>query len=298
MHFERELPNGQDMATSVMVELLNTGIVGGLMFGVYTTIFAISAWNIRTRYTNTSVPVSRRAKGTNTTVMTAAIIVLYVFSSLHFAFLWYLERQAFILESLSAANLLPQHYVYSITSAICTISATSVMIWRCWTAWDRCWQMILLPILLMVCATVFYTLTCYPNDVQAQAAVAYLCLVLAASIYCTCFVIYLGFFDFVALFSAYCISLIVYLVAFVRDESWRTYADVFHFAITCITPTLIIMRSVPHDVAEGGRRTISVPILPVEQGNVYPEDRRDAKPIPTTRKIDANSERSYWYDDD
>ncbi|PBK60616.1 hypothetical protein ARMSODRAFT_722223 [Armillaria solidipes] len=44
-----------------------------------------------------------------------------------------------------------------------------------------------------------------------------------------------GFSDFGILSSVYSTSLIVCLVAFVRDGSWRVYVDVIHFTISVIS---------------------------------------------------------------
>ncbi|SJL13912.1 uncharacterized protein ARMOST_17362 [Armillaria ostoyae] len=112
-----------------MVELLNLGIIGSFLFGIY-LYDNISAWNICIRYVaNALAPVSKRARGVKLTGMIATVIA-FTYSFLSFALLWHLERHASILKSCSIAIVLFQQYVYFTTGAIRSILASSVMVGR------------------------------------------------------------------------------------------------------------------------------------------------------------------------
>ncbi|KAK0431792.1 hypothetical protein EV421DRAFT_1911500 [Armillaria borealis] len=66
----------------------NEIIVYALMHGIYTCILAITLWNIFSSKTSNS--------GTSRVLMVFAIILLYILSTVAFAFIWFFVRFGFI----------------------------------------------------------------------------------------------------------------------------------------------------------------------------------------------------------
>ncbi|KAG7451772.1 uncharacterized protein BT62DRAFT_915610 [Guyanagaster necrorhizus] len=111
---------------------LNSMILCSLLNEIYTGIVAVTLWNISE--INTVIYKSQSIRQ----AMIAIIILLYIASTINFAF----EYQIIL-----GAN---------ITSAISTILADSTMIWHYWIVWGQQWLIVLPPIFLLVSAIGYF----------------------------------------------------------------------------------------------------------------------------------------------
>ncbi|KAK0479705.1 hypothetical protein IW261DRAFT_1564361 [Armillaria novae-zelandiae] len=135
----------------VLDVVLNSQIVYALLHGIYTGILAVTLWNI---FIRKIWPVQRRA-------LVAIIILLHILTTINFAVQWSSIRSAFIENGHSfwtvywKINDPNQAYIWQMGIAVTmnTILADSYIIWCCWTVWDRCWYIVLPPILCLISAT-------------------------------------------------------------------------------------------------------------------------------------------------
>ncbi|PBK64444.1 hypothetical protein ARMSODRAFT_961956 [Armillaria solidipes] len=177
---------------------LNRLVLFALLQGIYTGICVVTLWNI----------FSSKSGGSRH-VMTAVILVLYVMTTISFAFDWSLVHYAFVghgdnfwtvnlaftgLGSTDAA--VKSAIVLGITGCISTVVADSAMVWRCWIVWGRRWIFALLPLIFMISGTAFKVLQILVN-IQAilvfsfeTCTALYTSFILATTLLCTLLIIY------------------------------------------------------------------------------------------------------------
>ncbi|SJL15539.1 uncharacterized protein ARMOST_19040 [Armillaria ostoyae] len=248
---------------------LNTMILESLLYGLYTGIIAITLW---TTFTST-----KRLHGT---FLHTIIIMLYVLATISFAIDWAFVCHAFIEYNYNYYSLytaLVDHgpwwrayyLIGGITGGINTLLVDITIIWRCWVLWNYQWQIVLLPIICAIAATIMKTmqiLHAFPNSMDNISkskgflqnidwSLVYALLVLATNLMCTLFIVYQivhfaqRLFLFRSIISAliessmiYTLALIVYLSLVGRNIIEAYYADVVVGYIRIIAPTLLVLR--------------------------------------------------------
>ncbi|KAK0209813.1 hypothetical protein IW262DRAFT_1527878 [Armillaria fumosa] len=232
----------------------NEIIVYALMHGIYTCVFAVTLRNIFS---------SKTRSGASRSLMVLVIIILYVLSTISFAFMWFFVRFGFIDNGQNALTVFGgltafnnQWNVFQttvgITGIICTFIADGAMIWRCWVIWGTRWFIVFIPILLLIAETEGDELSKYGS---IEWTTIYLSLVLATTLMCTLLIVYRilsvggikaglrtyrGVVEVIVESAAlYSIALIIYISLIVRNELCGGYADIITASIKGIAPALV-----------------------------------------------------------
>lgn len=252
----------------------NEIIVYALMHGIYTCILATTLWNIFS--SNTS------KNGASRVLMVFAIILLYILSTIAFAFLWFFVRFGFIDNGQNALTVFTGLTGFNsqwtavqisagVTGIIGTIIADGAMIWRCFIVWGGRWFIVFIPILCLIAETVVKSLQVYHNlhDViendelsefgsRIDWTTLYLSLVLATTLMCTLLIVYRilsvggikaglrsyrGVVEVVVESAAlYSAALIIYIAFISRNMLGSSYVDIITASIRGIAPTLLVGR--------------------------------------------------------
>ncbi|KAK0501039.1 hypothetical protein EDD18DRAFT_1102001 [Armillaria luteobubalina] len=149
------------------------------------------------------------------------------------------------------------------TGAICTILADSTMVWRYWIVWGQRWEIVLLPVLLLVSDIVLKIITMSrhytPPDGYVLGYVLYSSFTLASTLWCTLSIIYrivtvarageagggLNAYRhvievLVESSALYSISLILFVAFYARNDATMYYFDVLSAITRGIAPTLVV----------------------------------------------------------
>ncbi|KAK0183907.1 hypothetical protein F5146DRAFT_1077014 [Armillaria mellea] len=202
MATQTDIPDLSDDEKAIIFADLEARLIRVILFallhGVYTGVCAVTLFNI----------FSSKSGGSRH-AMTAVILVLYVMTTISFAFDWSLVQYSFIghgdnfwtvnlaftgLDSTDAAVI--SAIILGITGCISTIVADSAMVWRCWIVWGRRWIFVLLPLIFMISGTAFKILQILVN-IQAILLISfeacttlYTSFILATTVLCTLLIIY------------------------------------------------------------------------------------------------------------
>ncbi|KAJ6539858.1 hypothetical protein DFH09DRAFT_1323408 [Mycena vulgaris] len=120
--------------------------------GLYTGLF----------FTTICAIAFRRTAGTTKVALILAVTALYTLCTLHAGAVWFTLYAAFIIHGETAAssliyllqNPLALVILRGLSVTLNTIIADCILIWRCWTVWNRNWKVVLLPILSTVAGAV------------------------------------------------------------------------------------------------------------------------------------------------
>ncbi|KAK0449055.1 uncharacterized protein EV420DRAFT_789263 [Desarmillaria tabescens] len=267
---------GEDAAIvfGVLDVYFNEIVVYALMHGIYTCILAITLWNIFSSKTAKS--------GASRVLMVFAIVLLYILSTIAFAFLWFFVRFGFIDNGQDALSVFTGLTGFNsqwtavqigvgVTGIIGTIIADGAMIWRCYVVWGGRWLIVLIPSLCLITETIVKSLQVYHNlhDViendelsefgsRIDWTTLYLSLILATTLMCTLLIVYRilsvggikaglrtyrGVVEVVVESAAlYSIALIIYIAFISRNTLANSYIDVITASIKGIAPTLLVGR--------------------------------------------------------
>ncbi|SJL18716.1 uncharacterized protein ARMOST_22315 [Armillaria ostoyae] len=135
--------------------------------------------------------------------MIIVILLLYIFTTIDFGF----EFSSIQLMFVNNAQSIVTKYMVSINPglsiiagsgtacAICSVLADATMIWRCWIIWRQRWLPIVLPVLLLICMTVFKIIITYELSIASTAGnyryfMIYSSSILATTLWCTVLIIY------------------------------------------------------------------------------------------------------------
>ncbi|KAK0244837.1 hypothetical protein EDD85DRAFT_979883 [Armillaria nabsnona] len=143
-------PDDKKIIFDTLDTIMNSLILGVLLYGLYTGIIAITLWTI---FTST-----KRSQGT---FLRTIIIMLYVLLTITFLEEWAFAHHAFIQHGdnyytvfRAMADFSPwwevNQIVGAITGGITMLLADIAIIWRCWTLWDHQWRVVFIP---MLCTT-------------------------------------------------------------------------------------------------------------------------------------------------
>lgn len=214
--------------------------------------------------------------------MVFAIILLYILSTIAFAFLWFFVRFGFIDNGQNALTVFTGLTGFNsqwtavqisagVTGIIGTIIADGAMIWRCFIVWGGRWFIVFIPILCLIAETVVKSLQVYHNlhDViendelsefgsRIDWTTLYLSLVLATTLMCTLLIVYRilsvggikaglrsyrGVVEVVVESAAlYSAALIIYIAFISRNMLGSSYVDIITASIRGIAPTLLVGR--------------------------------------------------------
>ncbi|KAK0224758.1 hypothetical protein EDD85DRAFT_1027854 [Armillaria nabsnona] len=293
---------------------LNSAILYSLLHGIYTGIVAVTLGNMI--FMDKSRPTRR--------VMTIIIILLYISTTITFAFTWSYIHSLFVGhgQTLWTKYMLYQNPGFGITiiaataGAICNVLADSTMVWRCWIVWGRRWLTVLLPVLLLVSHMVFQIIaisTRYaPPDGYILGYVLCSSFALASTLWCTLLIIYrivhtiarpgrLGaYFHVIEILvessALYAISLILFVAFYARNDATLYYFDVLSTIARGIAPTFLVGR-----VAAGHARPdeswqegiISSLRFATDSGDRHSQDAMTVRSddLESQREIDDASER-------
>ncbi|KAK0244810.1 hypothetical protein EDD85DRAFT_979839 [Armillaria nabsnona] len=247
---------------------LNRLILESLLHGVYTGIVTVTLW---TMFTST-----KRLHGT---FLRTIIIMLYVLRMVAFVMEWTFAHRAFIeygynyysvFVALTGDGLWWRVYylIGGVTGGIGTILVDITITWRCWVLWGCQWQVVLIPIMCLVAATVMKAMQIFSDfhgvsDVSKSVLYAaeidwpliYAALSLTTTLMCTLLIVYriVRFARRLLLFRRiisaliesamiYTLSLIVYLALAGRNLMAANYADTVAAYVRAIAPTLLALR--------------------------------------------------------
>ncbi|PBK93584.1 hypothetical protein ARMGADRAFT_1079886 [Armillaria gallica] len=239
---------------------LNSVILYSLLHGIYTGIAAVSLGNMI--FMDKSRPTGR--------AMVVIIILLYVATTIAFAFSWSYIRSMFVEhgQSFWTKYMLYQNPGAGITvgavtaGAFCTVLADSTMVWRCWMVWGRRWPIVLLPVLFLVSHMVFKVMAMSRHYALSKGyTLDYVfcsSFVLASTLWCTLLIIYrivtvtrsaggLNAYRhvievLVESSALYSISLILFVTFYVRNDVISYYFNVLSVITRGIAPTLLVGR--------------------------------------------------------
>ncbi|KAK0464567.1 uncharacterized protein EV420DRAFT_1516996 [Desarmillaria tabescens] len=203
------------------------------------------------------------------------IILLYALITINVAVEWSFIHSAFIANGQSFWTVYYLKLI-SVNGAITleagipalmsTILADLYIIWCCWMVWGRRWLIVLLPILSLISAIVSRIIDMYHIYSSASGSVFLtlsISFVLATTLWCTLFIIfriltvtgvrrgagsrlrvYHCFIEVLMESSAlYSITLIIYLVFFIRADFGFYYLDSIASIAKGVAPTLLIGRA-------------------------------------------------------
>ncbi|KAK0457501.1 uncharacterized protein EV420DRAFT_1764881 [Desarmillaria tabescens] len=261
------------MIRQILGNLIGSVVLQGVLHGLYTSILAITLWQLWTSK-------ERRNKVVMGVVVTAIYILTTISFGLTCSFLRYvfIDNDEDMVTSYFASQARDRHTVAKIiVTATCggisTILSDGTMIWRCWIIWGRSWLIIICPMLCTIVGIVCKVLSVYHlvsdnvNGVDEQTAygtrinwsIIYISLIMATTVWCTLLIIfrivnvgrkvehglhrYRRIIEVVVESAAlYTASLIVLLVIVARNDTHGDYLDVITTTIRGIAPTLIVGR--------------------------------------------------------
>ncbi|KAF8580779.1 hypothetical protein K439DRAFT_1518621 [Ramaria rubella] len=151
---------------SAIDEAFQDTVVEAFFSGLYTALFFVtlmSFYKKRTGDNGSHLP------------MILVTIVMYILSTIHFGYHWYLGRHAFVRNDKDPQSVFVAFYslpfwgrfLGSFVFAANTLIADCLFIWRCWTVWNRDWRVVLLPILTTIIGSVFSGLNLAVQDANA-----------------------------------------------------------------------------------------------------------------------------------
>ncbi|PBK93592.1 hypothetical protein ARMGADRAFT_1062978 [Armillaria gallica] len=243
---------------------LNAGIFDSQLNGIYTGVVAVMLWNI---FTNRSRPVGW--------LMVIIAILLYITTMINYAFstwsfmdsIFVVNAQSFWTENQAGTDAGALILEAGIPSAICSILADAIMIWRCWIVWGRRLLIILVPFAFLIAATTCKIISLYESYASQGILypllpLLYSCFVLVTTLCCTLLIIfrivtvawaagevgsglraYRHTLEILVESSAlYSISLILYIAFDVQDNVLFSYFDSLAAFARGIAPTLLIGR--------------------------------------------------------
>ncbi|PBK93649.1 hypothetical protein ARMGADRAFT_1030238 [Armillaria gallica] len=212
-------------------------------------------------------PIRRRG-------LAVIIILLHILTTINFAVQWSSICSAFIENGqsfwtvYSKINGTDQAFIWQmgIAATMNTILADSYIIWCCWTAWGRCWYIVLPPILCLISATVSKIIIVYHDYFSQSESVLltlYLSSTLATTLWCTVFILFRmltvngivrGAGDrlkmyrrlievLVESYALYSIALVLFLGFFLGNNVAVDYFDVLTAIAKGVAPTLLFGRS-------------------------------------------------------
>ncbi|KAK0209176.1 hypothetical protein DFS33DRAFT_1308088 [Desarmillaria ectypa] len=202
--------------------------------------------------------------------MIIVIVVLYITTLASLSLDWLIVRTALIDNGMNIWTTFmnfehPLRWITVVTGifgVICTVLVDATMIWRCWLVWGRHWQIVLLPTLCLVAATVLKIIvTCHQYaDLKRyfHYLVIYASLSLATTLWCTVLMIYrvltvARVMDGAAAYwhvievlvessALYAVTLILYVALFARGSNALYYFDPIAGITRGIAPTLLVGR--------------------------------------------------------
>ncbi|PBK65269.1 hypothetical protein ARMSODRAFT_961276 [Armillaria solidipes] len=241
---------------------------------MYTFIFIVALTKLFSKHST--------QKYIHRNVLFVVLFVMYTLATVHLAFRWKLVRSSFVIHgpehlfvymALASRNTLSARATYSVTSSINILITDCIMIWRCWTFWNRKWRMIIVPMLCTIGGTIFNVFYIIRNldalgthpfqDVIGGTdwAIAYYSMTLSTTIICTALILYpmltaerpsgpktnlYTYHRVIAILiessALYAFSLILLLVYLVRDDLTAPYPQVILSSVTGIAPTPIVAR--------------------------------------------------------
>ncbi|SJL07045.1 uncharacterized protein ARMOST_10388 [Armillaria ostoyae] len=240
---------------------LDSAILYSLLHGIYTGVVAVTLRNI---FMTKSLPVRK--------AMIVVIIILHIVTTIDFGLRFSFIHSTFVNDGQSLVT----KYLFSsspgstmagidATSAICSVLADATMIWCCWIVWRQCWLPILLPILLLMCATVFKIIAIHETSIAVNYSsynvyfMIYSSSMLATTLLCTALIIYqivtivraggggLRVYRhvievFIESSALYSITLIIYIGLYSRDDWTGYYITTIAAIARGIAPTLLVGR--------------------------------------------------------
>ncbi|KAK0222365.1 hypothetical protein IW262DRAFT_1460688 [Armillaria fumosa] len=247
---------------------LNCMVLEAWLHGLYTGIIAATLWT-----------VSSSSKRSSSTFLRTTIITLYMLSTILFTIDWAFERRAFIEHSNNYYSvftaLVDNHsplwradFLWGgITSGISTILVDIIIIWRCWTVWDRQWRVVSLAILCVIVGTAMKTMQIInefnipAKDISGAAIfpdidwpLVYILMMLAPTLMCTILIVYriicvaqkvFLFRDIIAALiesaGVYTLALIIDLAMTVANINAVNYLVYIVAYIKVIAPTLLML---------------------------------------------------------
>ncbi|PBK62570.1 hypothetical protein ARMSODRAFT_1024771 [Armillaria solidipes] len=241
---------------------LNCMILRALLYGLYTGIVVITLWT-----------VFSSPKRLRSAFLCTIIIALHILSTIAFGNNWTFEHWVLIdngdnYYSIYSALLdngaqwRAYYLIDGITGGISTLLVDITIIWRCWTLWDRQWQVVSMPILCGIGSTVIKVMQMF-SDIRTLTddspetgqftpeidwSLIYIILMLATTLICTLLIVYRivrkaremstsrKIIEMLIQSSAmYSLFLIVYLALVSRNLEAGYYADTFvvYVKVTC-----------------------------------------------------------------
>ncbi|KAK0479659.1 hypothetical protein IW261DRAFT_1593635 [Armillaria novae-zelandiae] len=257
---------GSDIAAIVqqLDVTLNAGIFDSHLNGIYTGVVALMLWNI---FTNKSRPIRWL-----TVIIT---ILLYITTMINYAIttwsflhsIFVVNAQTFWTEFQGGTDAGALILEAGIPSAICSILADAIMIWRCWTVWGQRSLIILVPFAFLVASMTCKILSLYKEYTSqgiftALLPLLYSSFVLVTTLCCTLLIIFrivtvaraagdmgtkLGAYRhtleiLVESSALYSIALILYIVFDVQGSVLFSYFDSLAAFTRGIAPTLVMGR--------------------------------------------------------
>ncbi|PBK62564.1 hypothetical protein ARMSODRAFT_1024763 [Armillaria solidipes] len=233
---------------SMLDVYLNRLILESLLHVVYMGIVAVTLWTI---FTST--------KWLHGTFLRTIIIMLYVLRMIAFVMEWTFECRMFIeygynyysvftAQTNDGLWLRAYYFIDGITGGISTILVDITIIWHCWVLWDCQWQVVLIPTMCLMAATVMKAMQLFSDihdftnlskgafsAMEIDWSLIYIVFNLTPTLMCTLLIVYR--------ISAmiYTLALIVYLALVGRNMLAASYADVVAAYVMAITPTLLAL---------------------------------------------------------
>ncbi|PBK59337.1 hypothetical protein ARMSODRAFT_983141 [Armillaria solidipes] len=219
---------------------LNAGIFDSQLNGIYTGVVTVMLWNILHAEMTVTVTNKSRPIGWLMTIIT---ILLYITTMINYGIstwsflhsIFVVNAQSFWTEFQGGTDAGALILEAGIPSAICSILADAIMIWRCWIVWGQRSLIILIPSAFLVSATACKILSLYKEYVSQGITTTLLPLlyssfVLVTTLCCTLLIIFR-------------IVTVAWAAAFdVQDNVLFSYFDSLAAFARGIAPTLLIGR--------------------------------------------------------
>ncbi|KAK0185438.1 hypothetical protein F5146DRAFT_1143893 [Armillaria mellea] len=247
---------------------LNRMALEAWLHGLYTGIVAVTLWTIFSSPHRSSSIFLR-----------TMIITLYVILTIGFSLDWAFARFAFIeygnnYYSVFTALVDDSEFwrVYflfdGVAGGINTILVDIIIIWRCWTVWDRQWRMVFLAIVCVIVGAAMRTMQILSDfnipagDISKDAVFAnidwpliYILMMLTTTLMCTVLIVYriirlakkiILFRDIIAALiesaAMYTLVLIMYLAMTAANIAANNYTEIFMIYVQVIAPTFLVLR--------------------------------------------------------
>lgn len=247
-------------------DILNSGILYALLYGLYTGILAVTLWNI---FITNKYWQIRRA-------LAVVIILIHVLTTINFAAKISYIHSAFFENGQNFWTIYLKlngtgqaaSWETGISAFLSTLLADLYMIRCCWMVWEQRWYIGLFPMLSLVSAIVTRIMQIYYVNVNAQARsvlfmTLYLSFNLATTLSCTLLIIYritvvagvrhgtgcrlkvyrrlIGV--LVESSALYSITLIIDLALWIHQDSQWNYLDVIYTIAKGVAPALLVGRA-------------------------------------------------------